>query len=155
VRVIGVESEQLGILTIERAILAAEEAGLDLVEVAPDAKPPVCRIMDYGKYKFQQEKKQTEGKKHQTTVTVKEIKVRPKTGEHDIQVKLRHILEFLEKGFKVRVTVMFRGREIVHAELGLRHLDRIIKECGDKAILESPPKLEGRNMSMVLGSKKS
>jgi translation initiation factor IF-3 len=154
VRAIGVNGEQLGIISVEQAIRHAEEEGLDLVEVAPDAKPPVCRIMDYGRYKFQQEKRQSEGKRHQATVTVKEIKMRPKTGEHDFQVKSKHIHEFLEKGFKVKVTVMFRGREIVHADLGQKHLDRILEGCLDMCTVDSPPKMEGRTITMLLVPKK-
>lgn len=142
--------EQLGIISIYQALRKAEEEGMDLVEVAPDAKPPVCRIMDYGRYRFQQEKRQAEGKKHQAVVTVKEIKMRPKTGEHDIQVKEKHIKEFLEKGYKVKVTVMFRGREIIHADLGQRHLDRVIERLSALCTVEQTAKLEGRTMSLIL-----
>ncbi len=151
---IGKDGEQLGILPIDQAIRHAEEAGMDLVEVAPEAQPPVCRVMDYGRYKFQQEKRHTVGKKTSTTVTTKEIKLRPKTGEHDFQVKSKHILEFLQKGHKVKVTVMFRGREIVHSELGLKHLHRIIELIGESATVDSTPKLDGRTMTMMLSPKK-
>lgn len=144
----------MGIIATDRALAIAEEAGLDLVEVAPDALPPVCRIMDYGRYKFQQEKRVAEGKKHQATVSVKEIKLRPKTGEHDYQVKLNRILKFLEKGHKVKVTVMFRGREIVHTDLGRKHLDRVIQETAEVAQIDGTPKMEGRTMSMVIAPQK-
>lgn len=154
VRAIGGDGEQLGIVPLTHAIQIASEQGLDLVEVAPDAVPPVCRIMDYGRYKFQQEKRQSEGKKHQATVTLKEIKLRPKTGEHDFQVKLKRINEFLEKGFKVKVTIMFRGREIVHTELGLKHLDRIAAIVADHSVMDAAPKMEGRTMSMIVSPKK-
>lgn len=154
-RAIGKDGEQLGILPIEQALSRAEDTGLDLVEVAPDAQPPVCRIMDYGRYRFQQEKRHSEGKKHQATVTLKEIKLRPKTGEHDFQVKLRRITSFLKKGHKVKVTCMFRGREIVHAELGERHLLRIIGLCEELGNVDSQPKMDGRTMIMILTPKKS
>ncbi len=141
-------------MPFEKAMEAAHEAGMDLVEVAPDANPPVCRIMDYGRYKFQQEKRQHEGKKNQASTTMKEIKLRPKTGEHDFQTKYRRIIKFLEKGHKVRVTVMFRGREIVHSELGRKHLDRIRDMAAEISSIDSHPKFEGRTMTMVLSPKK-
>ncbi|MCZ7585604.1 MAG: translation initiation factor IF-3 [Deltaproteobacteria bacterium] len=154
VRAIGDKGEQLGIVATVDAIKIAQDAGMDLVEVAPDATPPVCRIMDYGRYKFQQEKRQATGKKHQATVTLKEIKLRPKTGEHDFMVKANHIRQFLEKGHKVKVTVMFRGREIVHSELGQKHLERILEMCGDLCAMDAPPKMEGRSMHMLLSPAK-
>jgi translation initiation factor IF-3 len=132
----------------------AKDRGLDLVEVAPNAKPPVCRIMDYGRYKYQQEKRATESKRRQTQVTVKEIKLRPKTGEHDYQTKTKHILKFIKQGNRVKVTIMFRGREIVHPEIGLRILRRIASDFENTAIIENQPKLEGRNMHMLLSPKK-
>lgn len=150
---IGQDGEQLGIMSLPQALRASEDQGLDLVEVAPEARPPVCRIMDYGKYKYQQEKRQHEGRKGQTTVTLKEIKLRPKTGEHDYQTKLKHVREFLGKGHKVKVTVMFRGREIVHADLGQAHLERMIKDTDDAGQLESSARMEGRTMHMVLSPK--
>lgn len=132
----------------------AEEAGLDLVEVAPNADPPVCRIMDYGKFKYQLSKKAHDAKKKQTVVTVKEVKVSPKTEEHDIQFKLRHMRRFLESGDKVKVTMLFRGREITHTEIGREILDRIVKEVEDIGIVEQDPKLEGRHMVMVIAPQK-
>ena len=132
----------------------AEEAGLDLVEVAPTADPPVCRIMDYGKFKYQLSKKAHDAKKKQTVVNVKEVKVSPKTEEHDIQFKLRHMRRFLESGDKVKVTMLFRGREITHTEIGKEILDRIVKEVEDIGVVEQDPKLEGRHMVMVIAPQK-
>lgn len=132
----------------------AEEVGLDLVEVAPNADPPVCRIMDYGKFKYQLSKKAHDAKKKQTVVTVKEVKVSPKTEEHDIQFKLKHMRRFLESGDKVKVTMLFKGREITHTEIGKKILDRIIKEVEDIGIVEQIPKLEGRHMVMVIAPQK-
>ena len=132
----------------------AEEAGLDLVEVAPNADPPVCRIMDYGKFKYQLSKKAHDAKRKQTVVTVKEVKVSPKTEEHDIQFKLRHMRRFLEAGDKVKVTMLFRGREITHTEIGKEILDRIVKEIEDVGVVEQDPKLEGRHMVMVIAPQK-
>jgi translation initiation factor IF-3 len=132
----------------------SEEAGLDLVEVAPNADPPVCRIMDYGKFKYQLSKKAHDAKKKQTVVTVKEVKVSPKTEEHDIQFKLRHMRRFLEGGDKVKVTMLFRGREITHTDIGREILERIVKEIEDIGIVEQDPKLEGRHMVMVIAPQK-
>ena len=132
---------------------AAGEFGLDLVEVSPNAKPPVCKIMDYGRYKYEQTKKQQEAKKKQTTFQVKEIKVRPKTGEHDLQTKLGHIKKFLDRKDKVKVTVMFRGREIALADRGRELLAQISTEVQDLATIEQEPKFEGRTMIMVLSPK--
>lgn len=154
VRAIADNSDQLGIIPLEDALRMAQEKGMDLVEVAPNANPPVVRIMDYGRYKYQQEKRSTESKKRQSQVVVKEIKLRPKTGEHDYMTKKKHIEKFLGKGFKVKVTIMFRGREIVHPEIGLRILQRIADELEEMANVESQPKLEGRNMMMLLSAKK-
>jgi translation initiation factor IF-3 len=153
VRVINADGEQLGILDTREAIKRAEEAGLDLVEVAPTAKPPVCRIMDFGKYKYELAKKAQESKKHQSVIVVKEIKLRPRTDEHDIQFKTNNIKRFLEEGNKVKVTVMFRGREMAHTTHGRAVLDRIVQDLQDGAIIESPPRMEGRNMTMLLGAK--
>lgn len=150
VRVIGAEGGQLGILSIREALQMAEEQGFDLVEVAPDAKPPVCRIMDFGKYKYQQSKRLQQAKKKQKVISVKEIKLRPKTEEHDYQFKTQHVRRFLEEGHKTKVTVVFRGREIAHAELGRRMLDRIVADMQDIGTLEQVPQQEGRNMTMVL-----
>ncbi len=153
VRVISSEGEQLGILDTREAIRKADELGLDLVEVAPMAKPPVCRIMDFGKYKYELAKKAQESKKHQSVILVKEIKLRPRTDEHDIQFKTNNIKRFLEDGHKVKVTVMFRGREMAHTTYGRAVLDRIVQDLQNEAVIESPPRMEGRNMTMLLGAK--
>jgi translation initiation factor IF-3 len=150
VRLIGDDGEQLGILKTSDALIAAEDAGLDLVEVAPEAKPPVCRLMDYGKYKYMMSKKATESKKKQTIIHVKEVKFRVKTEEHDIQFKLKNAKRFLSAGDKVKVSVMFRGREITRTELGLNKLKRVIDELKDVSTVEQRPKLEGRFYTMVL-----
>ena len=153
-RVISADGEQLGILEIEEALRQSAEVGLDLVEVAPNADPPVCRIMDYGQYKYQQSKRQHEAKKHQKIIHLKEIKLRPKTEEHDFLFKLKHALEFVEAGDKVKVTVMFRGREMSHQDLGHRLMEKFVAQIGELAIVESPAKMEGRTLSMVLAPKK-
>jgi translation initiation factor IF-3 len=150
VRVIDEEGEQLGILDTEDALRTAQEKGLDLVEVAANADPPVCRIMDYGKYKYEQQKKTQQARKKQAQVQVKEIKVRPKTDEHDYQTKLRHIRRFLEAGDRCKVTVFFRGREIVHKDRGLILLERAMEDTEDIAKVEQPPRFEGRTMNMML-----
>lgn len=147
------DGNQLGILQIREALAAASEFGLDLVEVSPTANPPVCKIMDYGRYKYEQTKKQQEAKKKQTTFQVKEIKVRPKTGEHDLQTKLGHIRKFLDRKDKVKVTVMFRGREIALSGRGRELLDQIAQEVEEFAVVEQLPKFEGRTMMMVLAPK--
>jgi len=154
VRVIDSEGKQLGILSIQDALKEAGEAGLDLVEVAPGSAPPVCRIMDYGKFRYQQSKKMQVAKKHQATVQMKEIRLRPKTEEHDLQVKLRHIKRFLEENNKVKVTMMFRGREITYTELGRRVMEGIAGELQEIGVLDQHPKLEGRNMVMIVAPKK-
>ncbi len=138
-------------MALKDALAEAEKAGLDLVEVAPGADPPVCRIMDYGKYKYQLSKKAREAKKKQTTIHVKEVKFRVKTEEHDFQFKLRNIRKFLSEGDKVKVFVVFRGREITHKELGLKKLERVAEEIKDTGTVEQKPKLEGRSMTMLLG----
>lgn len=150
VRVIDAEGNQLGVMATRDALSAAENQGLDLVEVAPTANPPVCRIMDYGKFKYQTSKKAKEAKKKQTVISIKEMKLRGKTGEHDFQFKLRNIKRFLGEGDKVKVTIIFRGREITHTELGMGMLKRVAEELKDAAVIESSPRLEGRNMSMIL-----
>jgi len=151
--VIDPDGNQIGILPIEKALAAASEFGLDLVEVSPTARPPVCKIMDYGRYKYEQTKKQHEARKKQTTFQVKEIKVRPKTGEHDLQTKLGHIKKFIGRRDKVKVTVMFRGREITLSQRGRDLLQRIAEEVEDIAVIEQAPKFEGRTMVMVLAPK--
>lgn len=147
------DGNQLGILTIQEAMAAATEFGLDLVEVSPTAKPPVCKIMDYGRYKYEQTKKQHEAKKKQATFQLKEIKVRPKTGEHDLQTKLGHIKKFLERKDKVKVTVMFRGREIALSDKGRGLLEQIANAMEEFAVVEQYPKFEGRTMMMILAPK--
>jgi len=155
VRVIDEENEQLGILEIEEALKRADDLGLDLVEVAPNADPPVCRIMDFGQYKYQQSKRAHEAKKNQKIIHLKEIKLRPKTEEHDFQFKLRHALEFIDNGDKVKVSVFFRGREMAHKELGQKLLTRFVELSEEVAEVESPAKMEGRSISMVLGPKRA
>jgi len=153
VRVIGADNEQLGILTLQEALAKAESQQLDLVEVSPTAVPPVCRIMDYGKFKYQQNKKLQEAKKKQTQVLLKEIKLRPKTDDHDILTKVKHIRRFLEEGNKAKVTVVFRGREITHMEIGLAALEKMASELQDIGIVEVRPKMEGRGMYMIIAPK--
>ncbi len=158
VRVIDEEGEQLGIMRPEDAMKEAEARGLDLVEVAPNGQPPVCRLIDYGKYRYQQSKRQKEARKHQHTITVKEIKYRPKISDHDFDFKTNHVKEFLEQGNKVKLTIMFRGRELAHPEFGQDLLARVIEDVQDY-ISEAPDvsrtKLEGRNMSVVLNPAKN
>ncbi len=144
------DGEQIGILTKEKALGKAVDFGLDLVEVSPNAKPPVCKIMDYGRYKYEQTKKKQEAKKKQSAFQLKEIKVRPKTGEHDLQVKIGHIRKFIGKKDKVKVTVIFRGREITLTKLGRDVLAHVVEEVEDIAVVEQHPKFEGRTMIMVL-----
>lgn len=141
-------------MPIEAARARAEEAGLDLVEIAPDANPPVCKIIDYGKFRYQLSKKAQEARKKQRTTQLKEIKFRPKIDEHDYQFKKKHIIRFLAEGHMVKVTVMFRGREMAHTEMGRRILDRLIVDLEELARVEREPKLEGRNMSMIFVPKK-
>lgn len=138
----------------EALALAQNEFGLDLVEVAPNAKPPVCRIMNYGRWKYEQEQKAKKARKHQQQTSIKEIKIRPKIGEHDLQVKVRHAAEFLEKGHKVKFTLRFRGREIVHQDLAKNLLERIAGMLSEFGNVESQPKMEGRLMLMMLSPKK-
>lgn len=153
VRVINADGEQLGILDTREAIKKAEELGLDLVEVAATAKPPVCRIMDFGKYKYELNKKAHESKKHQTVITVKEVKLRPRTDDHDVQFKTNNIKRFLEEGNKVKVSIMFRGREMARTMQGRTILEGIIKELEGVATVEQQPRMEGNNMSIFLGQK--
>lgn len=154
VRVIGPEGDQLGIMARGDAIAAAREAGMDLVEVAATSDPPVCRIMDYGKFKYEQQKKKADAKKRQNVIQIKEIKVRPKTDDHDYETKLRHIRRFLEDGDRCKVTVFFRGREIVHKDRGMAILERMVADLADVAKQEQPPKAEGRTLQMLLVPKK-
>ncbi len=150
VRVIGPEGEQIGVLTLAEALTQAELVGLDLVEIAPNAEPPVCKIIDYGKYRYQMTKKEKEQKKAQHQVKVKEVKLKPNTDEHDLLVKIKHAKEFIAEGNKVRVTCVFRGREISHSEYGRRAVQRVCDELSEIATPEAPPKLMGRNLSVVL-----
>lgn len=154
VRVIGPDGEQVGILDTKDALDMAMENDLDLVEVAPTADPPVCRIMDYGKYKYEQAVKQREARKKQSHVVVKEMKMRPKIDRHDYETKKGHVVRFLNDGAKVKITIMFRGREMVHPEIGKRLLDQLAEELEEIAKVENMPKLDGRNMTMVLGPTK-
>jgi translation initiation factor IF-3 len=153
VRVIDPEGKQLGILAVKEAIRIAEERGLDLVEVSPNSQPPVCRIMNYGKYKYQQSKRTQEARKHQTVIQIKEVKVRPRTEEHDFQFKLRHVKRFLDEGNKVKISILFRGREIAHPEFGKEMLNRFIEGVKDGMVIEQFPRLEGRNMVMIMAPK--
>ncbi len=144
------DGEQIGIIPTRQALETAAEFGLDLVEVSPNANPPVCKIMDYGRYRYEQTKKKQEAKKKQSTFQVKEIKVRPKTGEHDLQVKISHIKKFIERKDKVKVTVVFRGREITLSKLGMAVLEKIAGETEEVAVVEQAPKFEGRSLVMLL-----
>jgi len=153
VRVISSEGEQLGVMLVRDAIKQAEDLGLDLVEVAPTANPPVCRIMDFGKYKYEMAKKAAESKKHQTVIVVKEIKLRPRTDDHDVEFKTNNIKRFLAEGNKVKVTVMFRGREMAHTSYGRAVLDRILKDIEAEAVVEQTIRMEGKNMTLLLGPK--
>ncbi len=150
VRVIDPNGKQLGILPLVEALKAAQSFDLDLVEVSPKSNPPVCKIMDYGKFKYQQSKKAHEAKKRQAVQHIKEVKLRPKTEEHDFQFKLKHIERFLKDGNKTKVTIVFRGREMAHPEMGKNILLRIIEGIKDFGKVEQSPKLDGRNLTMVL-----
>lgn len=153
-RLVGEEGEQLGICSLEEALQKAGEAEIDLVEIAPQAEPPVCKLMDYGKFKYRESKKQHEAKLKQKQVQVKEVKFRPRTDDGDYQVKLRNLIRFLEEDDKVKVTLRFRGREITHQELGLKLLRRVEADLAEYGMVEQFPRLEGRQMVMVLSPKK-
>lgn len=153
VRVIDPDGNQIGVVPTHKAIAAAKDFGLDLVEISPNAKPPVCKIMDYGRYKYERDKKKQEAKKKQSTFQVKEIKVRPKTGDHDLNVKMGHIRKFLGKKDKVKVTVMFRGREITMTHVGKDLLAQIADQLNEVAVVEQHPQFEGRTISMILAPK--
>src|SRR6478735_499281 len=150
VRVIGADGAQLGVLRTDEALRIAEEGGHDLVEVSPKAVPPVCKIMDYGKFKYENSKKTKDARKHQSTVILKEIKFRPKTDDHDFDFKVKHIRRFLMEGNKAKLAVIFRGREIVHPETGQDVLKRVVAVTSDIAQVEQPPMMEGRRMLMVI-----
>ncbi|MCH7888792.1 MAG: translation initiation factor IF-3 [Proteobacteria bacterium] len=153
VRLIDDKGEQVGIVSTEEARGMADEVGLDLVEVAPNAEPPVCKLLDYGKFKYTSQKKASEARKRQKTIDVKEIKMRPGIDRHDYDVKMRSIVKFLDEGDKVKLTLRFRGREMVHQDIGRRVLQRVCDDLGDMVKIEQSPKLEGRQMTMVMSAK--
>ena len=153
VRCIDPEGKQLGILSLDEALHKAEELGLDLVELQPNAAPPVCKILDYGKYKYQAQKRASEARKKQKVIEVKEIKLRPNIDSHDYDVKMRSVRKFLEAGDKVKITLRFRGREMAHVELGSQLLERVRTDIDEEAKIEAMPKMEGRQMIMVLAPK--
>lgn len=153
IRVVSSTGDQLGIMSVRDALKTASEQHLDLVEVAPTARPPVCRIMDFGKYKYEQQKRDKEAKKKQKIITVKEVKLRPNIEEHDFNVKMKNVLRFLSDGDKVKVTIMFRGRELSHPELGKEVLDKVANELQGTVVIERAPKLEGKNMIMIVAPK--
>lgn len=155
VRVIGDDGEQLGIMNTRDAVNLARERGMDLVEVAANADPPVCRIIDYGKFQYEQKKKASEAKKKQVTITVKEVKFRPATDEHDYQFKMKHGRNWLEDGDKVKATIFFRGREITHRELGYELLERLEKDLSDVGEVEARPRMEGNQMFIILAPKRA
>lgn len=150
---IGPNGEQLGVVSIKAGLELADKYELDIVEVAAQVKPPVCRIMDFSKYKYEQEKREREAKKHQKHFQIKEIRVKPNIEEHDYGIKLKHLLEFLKKGDKVKVTLMFRGREMAHREIGRRVIDRFAKDSVSTGVVEHGPVLEGRLITMVVAPK--
>jgi translation initiation factor IF-3 len=151
---VGTEGEQLGVVSIRQALALAEEAELDLVEIAPMAQPPVCKIMDFGKFKYQESKRAHEAKLKQKQVQVKEVKFRPGTDENDYQIKLRNVIKFLGEGDKAKITLRFRGREMAHQEIGMRVLERIKTDLAEQALVEQFPKMEGRQLIMVLSPSK-
>lgn len=151
VLVIASDGEQLGVKDVRDALSIAREQGLDLVEVAAQANPPVCRIMDYGKFKYEQTQKAKRSKKHQQMIVIKEMKFRPKIEEHDFITKEKHVIRFLKAGAKVKITIMFRGRETTHPDIGRAILNRLADDVSELASVEAQPKLDGRNMTMVLG----
>ncbi|AEB10132.1 Translation initiation factor IF-3 [Desulfobacca acetoxidans DSM 11109] len=153
VRLIGPEGEQVGIMPLTEALARAAEAALDLVEVAPQANPPVCRIMDYGKFKYLQSKKVQEARKKQTIIQVKEVKFRPKIEEHDVAFKIKNIRRFLAQKDKTKISLIFRGREIAHPQIGIDLLNRVATELEDIGTVEQPPKIEGRNLTMIIAPK--
>ena len=152
-RLIGADGQNVGVVPVRQALMMAEEANLDLVEISPDAKPPVCKILDYGKFKFQEQKKAAEARKKQKVIEIKEIKMRPMIDDHDYDVKMRAIKRFFEEGDKVKITLRFRGREMAHQELGQQLLDRVKKDTAEIAKVESEPRFEGRQIVMVLAPK--
>jgi translation initiation factor IF-3 len=155
VRLIGDEGKQIGVVKTQEALAYAPERDLDLVEVAPEARPPVCRVLDYSKYKYEQEQKQKQARKHQQNITVREIKFRPKIAQHDYDTKKGHVERFLKGRDKVKVTIMFRGREMAHPERGEMILNRLAEDLGDLAVVEQRPQQDGRNMTMMLAPQKA
>ena len=155
VRVIGADGNQLGVMKIQEALRLSNEAELDLVEIAPDSTPPVCKIMDYGKFRFEKEKREKEQRKKRQIIELKEIQLKCRIDTHDFNTKLNHTLKFLAQGNKVKVIVKFFGREMAHTELGAQLLDRFAEGCGEAAVIEKKPLLDGRNMTMILAPKKT
>ncbi|MFN3293885.1 MAG: translation initiation factor IF-3 [Gemmobacter sp.] len=153
IRLIGANGENIGVVTPSRALMLAEEAGLDLVEISPNAEPPVCKIMDFGKFKYEQQKREAEARKKQKIIEIKEIKFRPGTDDHDYDVKMRSVLKFLGEGDKVKITLRFRGREMAHQQLGMDLLNRVAADVAEVGKIESMPKLEGRQMVMMIAPK--
>jgi translation initiation factor IF-3 len=151
IRLIDADGENAGVVTPREAMRMAEEAGLDLVEISPNANPPVCKIMDFGKFKYEQQKRESEARKKQKTIDVKEVKFRPNTDTHDYQVKMRNVFKFLEGGDKVKVTLRFRGREMAHQNLGRELLERVAEDTKEIGKVENMPKMEGRQMVMMIG----
>ncbi|MGV6811445.1 MAG: translation initiation factor IF-3 [Brevirhabdus sp.] len=151
IRLIGAEGENLGVVSPAKAMSLADEAGLDLVEISPNATPPVCKIMDFGKFKYEQQKRESEARKKQKTIEVKEVKFRPNTDTHDYGVKMRNVFKFLENGDKVKVTLRFRGREMAHQNLGRELLERVAEDVKEIGKIENMPKMEGRQMVMMIG----
>jgi translation initiation factor IF-3 len=152
IRLVGADGEMVGVVSVREALRAAEEAGLDLVEISPNADPPVCKILDYGKYKYEQQKKAAEARKKQKVIEVKEIQIRPRIDDHDYQVKLKAAKRFLEEGDKVKVVLKFRGREMAHTQIGLDLLKKMIEDIGTIGKVETEPKMEGRQVMMILSS---
>ncbi|MCU7430812.1 translation initiation factor IF-3 [Paracoccus denitrificans] len=150
IRLIGADGENVGVVTPARGLELAQEAGLDLVEISPNATPPVCKIMDLGKFKYEQQKREAEARKKQKIIEIKEIKFRPGTDTHDYDVKMRSVMKFLAEGDKVKITLRFRGREMAHQQLGLELLNRVAADVGEAGKVESMPKLEGRQMVMMI-----
>lgn len=153
IRLVGAEGEMIGVVSLREGLIMAEEAGLDLVEVSPNADPPVCKILDYGKFKYEAQKKKAEAKKKQKVIEVKEIKLRPNIDDNDYSVKMRAMRKFLEEGDKVKVTLRFRGRELAHQDLGMKVLERVRDDLEDLGKIEQIPKMEGRQMVMVVAPK--
>ena len=151
IRLIGAEGENIGVVPPARALQLAEDVGLDLVEISPNASPPVCKIMDFGKFKYEQQKRESEARKKQKTIEVKEVKFRPNTDTHDYDVKMRNVFKFLENGDKVKVTLRFRGREMAHQNLGRELLERVASDVEGTGKVENMPKMEGRQMVMMIG----